>query len=268
MTTTEGWVDVMYSGIDARGPGFQPKKNTNIYIILYFIAFMIIGSQFIINLFVGVVIDNFNTIKEREELGNMFVTESQKSWIEIQKIGLGKHLKAKINEPTGGRLPFFKLIKSMYFEYTITFFIILNTIVMAMRRYQMPESLEQFSENANLVFAFVFNAEMILKLIALGKTYFASSWNLFDMFIVIGTDFGLLLNLFDIGGGFSTAASVIRGVRIMRMFRLIKSSVHVRLILDTILNILPQITNVMSLILLLFFIYAVLALNLFSGVIL
>jgi len=36
---------------------------------------MIIGSQFIINLFVGVVIDNFNTIKEREELGNMFVTD-------------------------------------------------------------------------------------------------------------------------------------------------------------------------------------------------
>jgi hypothetical protein len=36
---------------------------------------MIVGSQFIINLFVGVVIDNFNKIKEKEELGSMFVTE-------------------------------------------------------------------------------------------------------------------------------------------------------------------------------------------------
>jgi len=36
---------------------------------------MIIGSQFIMNLFVGVVIDNFKTIKEKQELGNMFVTE-------------------------------------------------------------------------------------------------------------------------------------------------------------------------------------------------
>jgi len=44
-------------------------------LIIYFVGFMIIGSQFIINLFVGVVIDNFNTIKEREELGNMFVTD-------------------------------------------------------------------------------------------------------------------------------------------------------------------------------------------------
>jgi len=60
---------------------------------------MIVGSQFIINLFVGVVIDNFNTIKEKEELGNMFVTEQQRSWIEIQKVGQGKKLRIKINEP-------------------------------------------------------------------------------------------------------------------------------------------------------------------------
>jgi voltage-dependent calcium channel L type alpha-1D len=75
MTTTEGWVDVMYSGIDSRGIDLQPKKDANIATIIYFVAFMVMGSQFIINLFVGVVIDNFNTIKEKEELGNMFVTE-------------------------------------------------------------------------------------------------------------------------------------------------------------------------------------------------
>lgn len=50
------------------------------------------------------------------------------------------------------------------------------------------------------------------------------------------------------------------------MFKLIRSSVHTRLILDTVFNILPQISNVMSLILLLFFIYAALGLNIFSGV--
>ena len=99
MTTTEGWVNVMYDGIDAVGLDMQPKKNTSVWLSLYFIAFMIVGSQFIINLFVGVVIDNFNTIKEKEELGNMFVTEQQRSWIEIQKIGQGKRLKVKINEP-------------------------------------------------------------------------------------------------------------------------------------------------------------------------
>ena len=61
----------------------EPIENHTPAVMIFFIAFMIVGSQFIINLFVGVVIDNFNTIKEKEELGNMFVTEQQRSWIEI-----------------------------------------------------------------------------------------------------------------------------------------------------------------------------------------
>lgn len=83
MTSTEGWTDVMYNGIDSVGLDMEPKPNNNTWLVIYFVAFMIIGSQFIINLFVGVVIDNFNTIKEREELGNTFVTDHQRSYIEI-----------------------------------------------------------------------------------------------------------------------------------------------------------------------------------------
>ena len=92
MTTTEGWVDVMNNGIDSVGINTQPQKNNQEWLVIYFVAFMIVGSQFIINLFVGVVIDNFINIKEKEELGNMLVTEHQRSWIEIQRVGQGKQL--------------------------------------------------------------------------------------------------------------------------------------------------------------------------------
>ena len=125
-----------------------------------------------------------------------------------------------------------------------------------------------FSEQINYVFALVFNLEMILKLIGLGKIYFLCAWNKFDMVIVFATDFGLVLALFDLGASFTSTATVIRGFRIMRMFKLIRSSVHMRLILDTVFNILPQVSNVMALIFLLFFIYAALGINLFSGVML
>lgn len=83
MMTTEGWQGVMYNGMDAAGVDMQPQKDTNYLACLYFVAFMIIGSQFIINLFVGVVIDNFNKIKEKDEMGNNFVTHEQRSWIAI-----------------------------------------------------------------------------------------------------------------------------------------------------------------------------------------
>ena len=52
----------------------------------------------------------------------------------------------------------------------------------------------------------------------------------------------------------------------MRIFRLVKASIAIRLLIDTILNILPQISNIMSLMGILLFIYAALGLNLFSQV--
>ena len=95
MMSTEGWLDVMSAGIDmvplAReqvtvGEGAaqrvvseavpsQPKQGNTPLAILYFVSFMVLGSQFILNLFVGVIMDNFNKIKEKEEMGSLFVTE-------------------------------------------------------------------------------------------------------------------------------------------------------------------------------------------------
>ena len=88
------------------------------------------------------------------------------------------------------------------------------------------------------------------------------------MMIVVSTDLGILLKIFKLGDSFASATTVIRGFRIMRMFKLIRSSVSMRLVMDTVYNILPQVGNVMSLILLLFFIYAALGTNLFSGIML
>lgn len=109
---------------------------------------------------------------------------------------------------------------------------------------------------------------MVLKLIGLQKVYFLYIWNIFDMFIVISTDVGIIISFLNLGQNFSTTMTIFRAFRIMRIFKLIRTSVHMRLILDTVFNILPQITNVMSLILLLFFIYAALGINLFSSVML
>ena len=92
---------VMYAGIDSRGIDLQPKKDQNMWWALYFVSFMVIGSLFIINLFVGVVIDNFNKIKEKSETGNIFMTDKQREWIEIQKVVMSKNLQKKIKAPTG-----------------------------------------------------------------------------------------------------------------------------------------------------------------------
>lgn len=142
----------------------------------------------------------------------------------------------------------------------------MNTAVMAMRHHNMSDSLVQISTVSNYVFSAVFNIEMILKLIGLGSEYFYSNWNIFDMMIVALTNIGLILSWIGVEGGIlSTTITVVRAVRILRMFRLIKSSQSIRLILDTLGHILPQINTVLGLLLLLIFIYAALGMHLFSS---
>ena len=137
---------------------------------------------------------------------------------------------------------------------------------MALVHYRQSESFSHALEILNYIFAAIFNLEMILKLLAQGRNYFRQGWNVFDCFIVIGTNFGLLMKLLKAGESMGGTTSVIRGFRIMRIFRLVKASIAIRLLIDTILNILPQISNIMSLMGILLFIYAALGLNLFSQV--
>ena len=129
----------------------------------------------------------------------------------------------------------------------------------------MTKSFSKALEYCNYAFALIFNLECGLKLTALGKKYFKDSWNVFDFLVVIGTNAGIGVSIFA-KLNIQSAASVVRGFRIMRIFRLVRSAKNLKVILDTVVKLLPQITNIVSLIFLLFFIYAALGINLFSGV--
>lgn len=74
----------------------QPIRETNIYMYLYFVFFIIFGSFFTLNLFIGVIIDNFN--EQKKKAGGsleMFMTEDQKKYYNaMKKMGSKKPLKA------------------------------------------------------------------------------------------------------------------------------------------------------------------------------
>jgi voltage-dependent calcium channel T type alpha-1G len=60
LSSKDGWVDIMYSGIDAVGIDKQPIENYNEWMIIYFITFLLFAGFFLFNTFVGVVIENFH----------------------------------------------------------------------------------------------------------------------------------------------------------------------------------------------------------------
>ena len=59
ISSLEGWPNIMFLAIDANEKFDGPKKNGNIYIAFYFIGFILVGSFFLLNLFVGVIFFHF-----------------------------------------------------------------------------------------------------------------------------------------------------------------------------------------------------------------
>ena len=43
----------------------QPSYEINLYMYIYFVIFIIFGAFFTLNLFIGVIIDNFNQQKKK-----------------------------------------------------------------------------------------------------------------------------------------------------------------------------------------------------------
>jgi hypothetical protein len=183
MMTKDEWIPVMNNGIDAVGIEKQPIYKNNQYLSLYFIAFMIIGSMLVVNLFIGVIIDNFNKIKESEEIGaNWMVTPAQRQWMEVQQIMVKKKLRMLPLPPKNAFRNFcFHISINKNLEIGITIIIVMNTITMAMTHARMTQTYSKTLEYINYIFTLIYNLEFLLKFIAFYFKYFTiDSWNRFD----------------------------------------------------------------------------------------
>ena len=61
----------------------QPIYEDNIYMYIYFVIFIIFGSFFTLNLFIGVIIDNFNQQKKKIRLSRFLSLNLSLKWPEI-----------------------------------------------------------------------------------------------------------------------------------------------------------------------------------------
>ena len=74
MSTTAGWSEVMTSSITSTEIDYVAGAKRNLFWNLFFIFFLVIGFFFFLNLFIGVVVSNFNTEKDKIG-GNDLLTE-------------------------------------------------------------------------------------------------------------------------------------------------------------------------------------------------
>ena len=84
----EGWIEVMWAAVDHVAPQMQPIRENGTAWIFLFMAMLAIGSIFMMNLFVGVVIANFNELKEQNKGASVLLTPAQVQWVRLQEMML------------------------------------------------------------------------------------------------------------------------------------------------------------------------------------
>uniref|UniRef100_A0A452RFC1 Sodium channel protein n=1 Tax=Ursus americanus TaxID=9643 RepID=A0A452RFC1_URSAM len=267
VATFKGWMDIMYAAVDSRKPDEQPKYEDNIYMYIYFVIFIIFGSFFTLNLFIGVIIDNFN--QQKKKIGqDIFMTEEQKKYYNaMKKLGSKKPQKPiprPLNKIQG---IIFDFVTQQAFDIVIMMLICLNMVTMMVETDTQSKQMENILYWINLVFVIFFTCECVLKMFALRHYYFTIGWNIFDFVVVILSIVGMFLaDIIEKYFVSPTLFRVIRLARIGRILRLIKGAKGIRTLLFALMMSLPALFNIGLLLFLVMFIFSIFGMSNFAYV--
>ncbi|XP_054564863.1 voltage-dependent T-type calcium channel subunit alpha-1G isoform X11 [Eptesicus fuscus] len=285
LASKDGWVDIMYDGLDAVGVDQQPIMNHNPWMLLYFISFLLIVAFFVLNMFVGVVVENFHKCRQhqeeeearrREEKRLRRLEKKRRNLMLDDVIASGSSASAApeaqckpyYSDYSRFRLLVHNFCTSHYLDLFITGVIGLNVVTMAMEHYQQPQILDEALKICNYIFTIIFVLESVFKLVAFGfRRFFQDRWNQLDLAIVLLSIMGITLEEIEVNASLPINPTIIRIMRVLRIARvlkLLKMAVGMRALLDTVMQALPQVGNLGLLFMLLFFIFAALGVELFG----
>ncbi|XP_072558427.1 sodium channel protein type 8 subunit alpha-like isoform X4 [Paramormyrops kingsleyae] len=268
VATFKGWMDIMYAAVDSRQVEDQPIYEDNIYMYIYFVIFIIFGSFFTLNLFIGVIIDNFNQQKKKFGGQDIFMTEEQKKYYNaMKKLGSKKPQKPiprPLNKIQG---MVFDFVTQQVFDISIMILICLNMVTMMVETDDQTQDMEIILYWINFIFIVAFTTEFLLKLFALRHYYFTIGWNIFDVVVVILSIVGMFLaDLIEKYFVSPTLFRVIRLARIGRILRLIKGAKGIRTLLFALMMSLPALFNIGLLLFLVMFIFSIFGMSNFAYV--
>ncbi|XP_072253198.1 sodium channel, voltage-gated, type I-like, alpha [Leuresthes tenuis] len=268
VATFKGWMDIMYAAVDSSKQEEQPVFEINLYMYLYFVVFIIFGAFFTLNLFIGVIIDNFNQQKKKFGGQDIFMTEDQKKYYNaMKKLGSKKPQKPIPRPANKIQAYIFDFTTKQAFDIVIMVLIWLNMVAMMVETADQSEEKDEVLRKINIVFIAIFAGECLLKMISLRQYYFINGWNIFDFIVVILSVIGLFLaDLIQKYFVSPTLFRVIRLARIGRVLRLIKSAKGIRTLLFALMMSLPALFNIGLLLFLVMFIYAIFGMSNFAYV--
>ncbi|XP_042579297.1 voltage-dependent P/Q-type calcium channel subunit alpha-1A-like isoform X18 [Cyprinus carpio] len=263
VSTGEGWPQVLKHSVDAtyenQGPSPGYRMEMSIFYVVYFVVF----PFFFVNIFVALIIITFQEQGDKM-MEDYSLEKNERACIDfaINAKPLTRHMPQ--NKQTF-QYRMWEFVVSPPFEYTIMALIALNTIVLMMKYDGASDAYEAVLANLNMVFTSLFSMECILKIIAFGVlNYFKDAWNIFDCVTVLGSITDILVT--ELGMNNFINLSFLRLFRAARLIKLLRQGETIRILLWTFVQSFKALPYVCLLIAMLFFIYAIIGMQLFGNI--
>ncbi|XP_069871302.1 voltage-dependent N-type calcium channel subunit alpha-1B isoform X4 [Dipodomys merriami] len=262
VSTGEGWPLVLKHSVDAtyeeQGPSPGFRMELSIFYVVYFVVF----PFFFVNIFVALIIITF------QEQGDKVMSECSLEKNERACIDFAISAKPLTRYMPQNKQSFqyktWTFVVSPPFEYFIMAMIALNTVVLMMKFYDAPYEYELMLKCLNIVFTSMFSMECVLKIIAFGVlNYFRDAWNVFDFVTVLGSITDILVT--EIANNFINL-SFLRLFRAARLIKLLRQGYTIRILLWTFVQSFKALPYVCLLIAMLFFIYAIIGMQVFGNI--
>lgn len=270
----EGWHEIMYKCIDAKGQKIAGTRDYNFSAAYFFIFFIYVGAFFFLHLFMGVVFLKFHQAKkEASSVYVLLLSKPQMFWIEMQRLVVKESTVIQFKKPENAvKARIYYIVTNDKFEIFIFITILLNMLSMSMAYKDSSFEYNYILEMANIGCVAIFTIEFILKVYAFGlNSYCKSKWNTFDGFVIVCAYIEIALDsqIYTSTKILRTAPQIFRIFRIFKVSRLIrifKPLKNLQNLVTIVFHSLPAILNVVSLFVLCIFIYAILGVFLFSSV--
>ncbi|XP_026668099.1 voltage-dependent calcium channel type A subunit alpha-1 isoform X6 [Ceratina calcarata] len=276
--TGEGWPQILQNSMAATYEDKGPIQNFRIEMSIFYIVYFIVFPFFFVNIFVALIIITFQEQGEAE-LQDGEIDKNQKSCIDftIQARPLERYMP---RDRKSVKFRIWSIVVSTPFEYFIMCLIVLNTLLLMMKFHRQSDVYKNTLKYMNMCFTGLFTVECILKIAAFGvRNFFKDAWNIFDFITVIGSivdalviEFGERLSGMPSGGQLGEKKENFINVGFLRLFRaarlikLLRQGYTIRILLWTFVQSFKALPYVCLLIAMLFFIYAIIGMQVFGNI--
>ncbi|XP_061588385.1 voltage-dependent R-type calcium channel subunit alpha-1E-like [Cololabis saira] len=262
VSTGEGWPQVLQHSTDVTEENMGPSRGNRMEMSVFYVVYFVVFPFFFVNIFVALIIITF------QEQGDKMIQECSLEKNERACIDFAISAKPMTRYMPQNRQTFqyrlWHFVASPSFEYTVLIMIALNTVVLMMKYHSAPTAYDTVLKHLNTAFTVLFSLECILKILAFGLVnYFRDTWNIFDFITVLGSISEIIVDLQSVN---TINMSFLKLFRAARLIKLLRQGYTIRILLWTFVQSFKALPYVCLLIAMLFFIYAIIGMQVFGNI--